>query len=329
MGFAADGSFFYSIYTLHYAKSVAPFDERTGSVLLEAAEPILGNHDILSFGWSPNGENLALIYHEEDVGLQEDQHAIRVKDMNSGTERVLTRDIIPFNLSGPRWMPDGRSILIFGTDREVARGDRPETPPGLLRIDVETGEITRLFEVSPDEGGKFGINWVPTADGRGVIYLYGGRLVRRDLESEREEELFQHPDLQSGLHLSPDGSELLFKVPDSTVPRGKRLMIMPSVGGEPRELLTIGGAGSAVNFNWSLDGQHIFFFQREEGGTAIMRVPREGGDPERLWETDERILGFPLSPDHRKVGIIIQTNEAEIWVMENLVAVLKEGGSGS
>jgi hypothetical protein len=42
IGFAADGSLFYSNYTLFAAKSVAPFDERSGRVSLEAAEAILG-----------------------------------------------------------------------------------------------------------------------------------------------------------------------------------------------------------------------------------------------------------------------------------------------
>ena len=105
-------------------------------------------------------------------------------------------------------------------------------------------------------------------------------------------------------------------------------MIMPSGGGEPYELLKVGGPGRVRYFNWSLDGRHILFLQREEGTTALMRVPREGGDPERLWETDMGILRFPLSPNHRKVGILDLTTEGEIWVMENLVAVLRESGGG-
>ena len=89
-------------------------------------------------------------------------------------------------------------------------------------------------------------------------------------------------------------------------------MIMPSGGGEPYELLKVGGPGRVRYFNWSLDGRHILYLQREEGVTALMRVPREGGDPERLWETDVGIRRFPLSPDHRKVGILALTSEAEI-----------------
>ena len=68
-----------------------------------------------------------------------------------------------------------------------------------------------------------------------------------------------------------------------------------------------------------MDGRHIHFLQREEGVTALMRVPREGGDPERLWETDVGLLRFPLSPDHRTVGLLALTMEGEIWVVENFL----------
>jgi len=57
---------------------------------------------------------------------------------------------------------------------------------------------------------------------------------------------------------------------------------------------------------------------RPSGWTSLLKIPlvvRPIG------------CGFPLSPDHRKVGILALTNEAEIWVMENLVAVLTESGA--
>ncbi len=150
-----------------------------------------------------------------------------------------------------------------------------------------------------------------------------------DLESGREEELYRHPDLTGPLRWSPDGSGLLFGVADSTVTRrfpqgGRRLMILPFHGDEPYELLRVELPGQVAGFNWSANGRHILFLQRHEDAITSMRIPREGGDPERLWETDERLLGVALSPDHRWVGLITRTNEAEIWVMENLVAALKE-----
>jgi hypothetical protein len=82
--------------------------------------------------------------------------------------------------------------------------------------------------------------------------------------------------------------------------------------------------GEVGGFNWALDGQHILFLLREEERTAVMKIPRSGGDPERLWETDRRLPGLSLSPDHRKVGLQGRAEEGELWVMENLVEALKD-----
>jgi len=325
LGFTADGSLFFSIYRGGYGKSVIPFDEDTGTILLDAAEPILGSHDNSGFGWSPTGDSLVLAYREGG-GTE----TIRLRDMSTGTERVLTRDINPAATAGPRWMPDGRSILTVGMDVEIRPDDWSKNPAGLFRIDVETGETTRLFDFPPDEYWWMRIALVPTADGKGIIYHHKGtgRLVRLDLDSGREEELYRHPDLTGPLRWSPDGSELLFGIADTPVtnwfPSGTRLMIMPSRGGEPHELLRVELPGEVGSFNWTSDGRHILFVQRHEGVTAVMRIPREGGDPERLWETDEPLGSLSLSPDHRKVGMMTHPREIEIWVMENLVEALRE-----
>jgi len=274
---------------------------------------------------SPTGDSLVLAYREKGGTF-----TIRLRDMSAGTERVLTRDINPATVAGPRWMPDDRSILTVGMEVDIRRADWSKNPAGLFRIDIETGETMRLFDFPPDEYWWMRIGLVPTPDGKGVVYHHKGtgRLVRRDLESGREEELYRHPDLAGPLRWSPDGSGLLFGIADSTVtrrfPSGRRLMIMPSRGGEPHELLRVELPGQVGSFNWTSDGQHILFVQRYEGVTAVMRIPREGGDPERLWETDEPLGSLSLSPDHRKVGIMTHTEEAEIWVIENLVEALRE-----
>lgn len=329
MGFGADGRLFLSTRTLHYAKRVAPFDESTGRVLMEAAEPILGTHDNSGFAWSPSGDSLVLAYREEGGGF-----TIRLRDLPTGTERILTREINPATVGGPRWHPDGKSVLTVGMARSVDREEWPNTPAGLYRIDVSTGEVHRFFDFAADNYWWMEIGMTLTPDGKGVVYRHRGRLLLQDLESGGVEELFYHPDLSGPLKWSPDGSELLFGIADSSgtdqSPGRRRLMIMPFPGGEPYELLRIDLPGRlrVGSFNWTSDGRSILFLQTLERRSTLMRISRDGGEPELLWESDERFLGFPLSPDHRKVGITTQTNEAEIWVMENLVEALKgmEGG---
>jgi Tol biopolymer transport system component len=338
MGFAADGSLFYYIYTLQYVKRVAPFDEQTGTIFIEESEPLRGTHDNNPSAWSPDGRQLVLAYREgwEDIGGE--KFTVRVRNLDTETERVLTRDINPATVAGPRWLPDGRSVLIVGRRDETGRGKWGEKSTALFRIDVETGGTTRLFDFPASEGWwVFSIGLIPTLDGKGVFYVHNRTLVLRDLQSGEEEELFRHPDLASGmLALSPDGSELLFGIADSTVSdqrpqialeQGGRLMVMPSTGGTPRELTKLKEPGRVRRgAMWTSDGRHILLLKREEEGSALLRVPREGGDFERIWETDLRLGGVVPSPDGRRVTYMTQTNEAEIWVMENLVAALKGAG---
>lgn len=321
LGFATDGTLFLMAGVSQYVKKIAPFDESSGRIFLERAEPLLGSHDNSGFAWSPSGDSLALAYREEGGG-----YSIRLKDLNAGTQRVLTREINPATVGGLRWSPDGRSILTVGMEVAGPRSDWSETPAGLFRIDVESGEIHRLSDFSQDQYWWMEISMVPTPGGQGVIYGHQGKLVYRDLESGEDDVVFSHPNLTGAMRFSPDGSELLFGLAESgqggRAAGGRRLMILPFPEGEPRELMDISLDGEVGGFNWTLDGQHILFLRREEGGTAVMRIPRSGGDPERLWATDRRIGSLSLSPDHRLVGLQGRADEYEIWVMENIRTAL-------
>jgi hypothetical protein len=135
------------------------------------------------------------------------------------------------------------------------------------------------------------------------------------------------------LQLSPDGSELVFGVNDPAhatlgvdprLHKGGKLMIMPSNGGVARELFVLDGSGRVGRGWWSSDGSTIVFVVRDEDSTTLMRVTPGGGDVERLQEVLGRPAGFGPSPDRSRIAYWIQENEAEIWVMENLVAALRE-----
>jgi dipeptidyl aminopeptidase/acylaminoacyl peptidase len=100
-------------------------------------------------------------------------------------------------------------------------------------------------------------------------------------------------------------------------------MIMPSGGGEAREVFQVREPSAVTDVAWSSDGRYLFFRQRDDGGTTIMRVPQDGGEAERMWQA-ERMGAWAPSPDGRQVAFWVQENEGEIWVMENLVAALKQ-----
>ena len=98
-------------------------------------------------------------------------------------------------------------------------------------------------------------------------------------------------------------------------------MVIPSRGGEARELVRVEHSN---HLSWTSDGRYLLFFLRNDNGRrrTLMRVPREGGNAQRLWESEERMPGLSPSPDGRRVAYFTQENEAEIWVLENIKEAL-------
>jgi Tol biopolymer transport system component len=194
---------------------------------------------------------------------------------------------------------------------------------------LTTGAATRLFEFRPDRSWWYGKGLIASPGGDGVIYVHDGRMVLHHIESGKEEELYRDAHLAVGMTFTPDGSQLAFAIQGSVPPTpalpAKKFMIMPARGGEARELATIAEPEPAGIVGWTSDGRYLLLFQREEKGRAgrtVMRVPREGGKAERLWESAERMFGLSPSPDGRRVAYITQENEAEIWVLENIKEAL-------
>lgn len=336
MGFTEDGSLFYYNYTLHYANSIASFDEATGRIDVAGAEPLLGAYDNCRAAWSPAGDRLVLVTREDEVGMPKGRgYTFRLRNLATGAERVLTRDLNPAAEGGPRWLSDGQSILVVAEEREEGGVRSWSEEAGLYRIDVRSGEFERLFDFPMEDSNQwaFGIGFVPTPEGDGIYYVHQGRLVLHRLADSHEVELYRDPELAAGiLALSPDGSELVFGVNDSiysrgfTDPRlheGGRLMIMGTDGDGVRVLTRLQDSSGIIGAFFTSDAQHVLFLLGEETGPAVMRVHREGGEPERLFKADARVTVTP-SPDRQLAILMAQTNEAEIWIMENLVEALRE-----
>jgi Tol biopolymer transport system component len=340
MGFTGDGEFFYYQYTLRYTTSIVPFDENTGLIRLQESEPLLGASSNNRPAWSPSGEQLAFVRRVPAPpgrgyrGYRDYQKVLSVRNVTTGEEGALASHLVPATVGTPEWFRDGQSILLIAMlEEDNVTGDWSNVPTALYRVDLASGEATSLMGFRPDPAWWFGISALPTSSGDGVIYVHDGRLAVRDIASGREVELYRHPDLASHiLALSPDGENVLFGIADSTVDdqrpktalrEGGRLMMVPSRGGDVRELVRLEVPCTVRDVTWTSDGRYVLYVQRDEGGTAIMRVA-PGGIPDRLWETAPRTLGMlSSSPDGRRAAYITQENEAEIWVMENLKEVLQ------
>jgi Tol biopolymer transport system component len=157
------------------------------------------------------------------------------------------------------------------------------------------------------------------------------RLVRRDLHSGAEEELYRDSvTLRRPFELSPDGRHAAFVFMDSLDAEGPGgLAVLDLDTGATRRLVTFGDSLGewGVSLHWTPDGEEILYSEIIGGDTwhtNVSRVRATGGDPEYLWTFGEGKWGgwFELSPDASQIALTTFTQENEIWVMENLREVL-------
>jgi Tol biopolymer transport system component len=327
LGFTDDGKMFYAVYTHRFNTFIAPFNAETGEIATEKAQALLGSYT--GPAWSPTGEFLALVSQQDVRGSYGE--SLVVRDHTTGEERKLAPHI-DLSYAGLKWSPDGRYILLSGEEWRD-----PGKNPALYRVDVESGETAPLVDydrVTP--WGPAGASAVWVAGGRKIAYAHMGHLRLRDLESGAERELFRDERLASRLlATTPDGEWLAFGIGGSEHTLGRpdlrdegRILSMPAEGGEVRELATISNPGQITDIDWTPDGEYVLFWQEREEGGAFLRVPRRGGQLEELWAANQSLGHVGLHPSGSSVAYAIMENDMEIWVMENLLAVLNKGSGG-
>jgi len=256
-----------------------------------------------------------------------------VYNLLTGEERRLAADI-DVGFVRLQWSPDGRSILFEGTEWKTSERRT------LYRVDVASGETTTLVELPGIiRRGASGAGAVWTADGEGIVYAYRGRLALRELASGQETELYRDDKLAGRLvALSPDGEWVAFGVGTSELHEmgtsiirdSGRFLMVHIESREVRELATDNWSGQVVGgIDWTADGEHLVFWVTGGGGGAtFLRVPRTGGMAQELWTTSESIDLIAVYPHGGRIAYTVRENDMDIWVMENLGAVLRESGGG-
>lgn len=306
----------------------AVLDISAGRILVPP-EPIedLSGDEGRSGDWSPNGQYLAYV-----VLGQAGQHRLVIRSLAGGESRELSLDVEV--AGGIRWVPDGESVLVYGSGAEGRSG--------LFRIDLKTGGTSAVFYVEPGQG-MFQFALSPSGT---TVYFrrrldgQGGAIVARDLETGGERRIAEVQ--YGGSHaVSPDGRMLAFTDFDPGA-RIHKLMLVPAGGGETREvystpapnfLMEVGG------LNWTPDGRHILFvrWDEEAQARALWRISPQGRELKKLLE-DRRdtavgsrgLARVRLHPDGRRIVFRSGISRGEIWVMENIPGVSQlDGGSGS
>jgi Tol biopolymer transport system component len=333
IGLTRQGALYYGVVRATEDVYVVDLDPTTGKVTgppRKAIEHYEGGN--FSPSYSPDGKYLAYVSrrgnspYPTNVG-----NALCIRSLDTGQERVFYREIWRLGLrvipGGPSWSPDGRFIIFDGP------GGISET--GFYRIDLETGEITRVMHFGPDERSSGGA-WGPDGKyffGRGNSKERFSQIVVRDLKSGEERELYRFPTLERGIDiaLSPDGRWLSFINLGWGAVRSVR--IMPASGGDAREIWSFGETkqGTPGGYHtWTPDGRYILFSAPDPSDLRVWdlwRVPVEGGKPEKMGlQRRWGIFDLTIRPDGRRLAFANRggaSSDSEVWVLENFLPVAR------
>jgi len=315
LGFTRGGSFYYGVNMTARSVYVASLDPETGE-MLAAPAVVSGDYygDERLCDWSPDGRYLLYRSLRRDGG-----NAYSIRSVETGETRQLVPDLNAFVYA--RWSPDGYSLIVPGLDREGRAG--------VYRVDVQTGDSEPLAPIDdPEQIDSFNKLIDVSPDGRKVYYTKrteeGGRIAVMDLESDNETVLGDEepgPGL-SPWALSPDGEYIAFATEDGTL---HRLLVVPTAGGEPRELHRYEAESSWVqSIAWSRDGKHLLYSVR--GDPRLWRVGVDGGPPEKTGLSGQ---GTPahlrVHPDGRRIAFDSGSGGAEVWVMEDFLPGYRTG----
>jgi Tol biopolymer transport system component len=328
LGFARNGSFLYGVPMNMPDAYVATFDVETGN-LIDHPTLISNTYFGRNGGaeWSPDGRYLAYISMRGALPSAFGSEFIVVRSAETGEVRELQPSLGGMGL--PHWSPDSRSLLARGADEQNRQG--------VFRVDAQTGEVEPLIYY---ESGEYLImaEWLES-DNRlllSVLSEDGSRMSVRDQETGKEDVLYQGGEGRGRVHPrfdgSPDGRQLAFVLVRED--GGKSLMVMPTSGGEPRELFRCDkGSPWPQAVQWSHDARYVYYvlwgYPEDDPRRGLWRVPANGGEPEQLdWYMEINAKQVPsFHPDGRRIAFTVSEFGAEVWVMEDFLPANRTSSS--
>lgn len=312
--------------TLHYVSSnrtggdiqTATFDFNNFTLVsppVQAVSTYVGSNQLPD--WSPDGKYLAYSSRRRSVGSS--YFVVGIRAMESGQVREFRPSPNFDQFVALNWGRDGKSLLIGGRDSKGRTG--------VFRMDAQTGRTSMIVATK-------GAPWLAVESPDAKSLYYGGlaptgeafAFYKRDLASGEEDVLFRRPNPVYA-SLSPDGRYLA--IPATTAPREPRgIFLVPTSGGETREVMHVTSPQLIYFLGWVPDGQSLLTQKLVDGRTVeTWKVPLDRGEPVKL-EVKTGAgprPGMKVHPDGKQVvfQVPVPRKSDEIWVLENFLTASK------
>lgn len=298
LGVTTRGALVVGLYASRLEVNMVAVDTTTGKRLGEPEQPLRRIGATRGPTWSRDGAQLAFTMAERRQGQG---RSLGVYDARTRQVRELRTSMQQVNF--PRWSPDGRSLLVQGTDKDGQYG--------LFRVLADSGEVSSVLTQG------YWPSW--SADGQRIYFARPDKdkkpvTFERDLATGREREIPGTRDGSPGI-ASPDGRFLLQTFQKD---KGSELRLVPVAGGEGRIIHSV-AEGGLPWANWTPDGKHVLVKHVGKGHDDVLLVPVDGGAPTKLDLPGARWGWMAMHPDGKRIAYLAGQQEEEVWVIENVL----------
>ena len=313
VGFTRKGDFYYGFSKQMVDVYILTMDSETVKTTSQPNKATIPGEGRNSYPvYSPDGKYLA--YTRASM-RNRGPNSLCIFSFETGEEREFPLKIRALL---PRWSHDGRNIFLTGMSAFRLYG--------IYKVDVQTGMLTPILTYKPQDN-KNALFMESSRDGKSFFYQHQDRekslcrIFVRSFENETEKELYRLSHrLGVSCSLSPDGQWLAIVSRE----RKRALAIIPTTGGEPKELFRfehVGGHPTALT--WTADGKYILFSlsQKKRGlQKSLWCIPSVGGKPQNLGLRMAYYDNLSAHPNGEHIAFSSwgpTYQMPEIWVMEN------------
>lgn len=339
--FAQNGAYYYQVEYNYSRIYFGEINLQTGQVL-STPKALEGTGFDKCVDWSPDGRRAAFCSFTPD---RPGPCVVHIHDLTGGSERKVELDPKLETFRCLRWSPDGKSLLVSSV-WNYTLGSEYNKKEGIdsrvYRIDVESGKSTVLMqserrrvrgaELSRD--GKtlfYSSSTIP----RGQDLSDANTVIsRRDLDTGEEKPIFKFSDRSGWFSWAVSRSGELVAVglneqKDSSNTSTKKIMVVPSTGGQIMELVRWEeGPGAIWDVAWTADGKGILFVLQkdiyQDTPMELWHVFIDVSQPRKIMEADlGGWSGVRVHPDGRRIAFDAARRFHELWVLENFLPAEK------